>query len=236
MAKRLTASDKTRFDSVGCIGLAALLPERILQPVRGFAKQLRGLAPHQDMLSGIHNPFGYHACLNQAWSFLDIAEYDELLDCIEDVLGPDIILWDSELYFDLSLLWPEEGSIWPADPLAGAITAIGLDGGDVLFLDIVRLRNQSETMRRCVGMYYVIRYMPATSLFNRDPRSGTNRRATEVRPLVNYTKRPLWLVRGEDHRGNDFVTGFSLPAARWVNRGDLRHDSAEPASIHGEGA
>ena len=236
MAKRLTVTEKAHFDGAGWVGLSALLPERILQPVHGFAKRLREVAPHQDMLSGIHNPFGYHACVEQAWSFLDIAETGELLDRIEDILGPDIILWDSELYFHLSALWPEEASIWPADPLAGAIVAVGLDSGDALIFDIVRLKKLSEAIRHCDDMYYVIRYMPATSRFDRNPCSRANRRATEVRPLVNYVKRPLWLVRGEDRRGNDFATGFSLPAARWIDTNPLRHDGAADESVHAEGA
>jgi hypothetical protein len=236
MAKQLTITEKACFNSAGGVGLTALLPERVLQPVRGFAKRLRELAPHQDLLSGIHNPFGYHACVEQAWSFLDIAEADELLNCIEDILGPDIILWDSELYFSLLTLSTDEASIWPIDPLAGAIVAVGLDSDGVHVFDITRLTHQDEVVRRCGGMHYVIRYMPATSLFDRNPRSRANRRATEVRPLINYAKRPLWLVRGEDRRGNDFATGFSLPAARWIDGGPSRHEGAAAAPVHAKGA
>jgi hypothetical protein len=36
---------------------------------------------------------------------------------------------------------------------------------------------------------------------------------------VNYTKRPIWLMRGKDHANNDFVTGFMVPAARWTDAG-----------------
>lgn len=236
MTKQLSPAEKARFDSTGWIGLEAVLPERILQPVREVATRLRDVSPHQDMLSGIHNPFGYHACVEQAWSFLDIAESGELLDCIEDTLGPDLILWDSELYFHSADLRSEEASIWPADPLAGVIAAVVLDSGDVCIVDILRLKNQSEAMRRDDDTHYVIRYMPGTSLFDRDARSRSNRRAAEVRPLVNYAKRPLWLVRGEDRRGNDFATGFSLPAARWIDAVALPRDSAATASVHGEGA
>jgi hypothetical protein len=38
----------------------------------------------------------------------------------------------------------------------------------------------------------------------------------EEQPLVNYTSRPLWLVRGEDAAANDFVTGFSPSVPRWA--------------------
>lgn len=227
MLKRLTAAEKAGFDRSGGVDVAAVLSVQTLQPLREAAEALRGTAPPQDMLSGIHNAFGYHACREQAWSFLDVAESHELLDCVEDVLGPDIVLWDSELYTHRLTLWPEEASIWPADPLAGVIAAVAMESGNVLMLDIVRLQAQSGVLQ--LGGYgprYVIRYMPATSLFDRDPRSGANRRAAEVRPLVNYAKRPLWLARGEDRRGNDFATGFSLPAARWIDAGALHPGGA----------
>jgi hypothetical protein len=235
MAKRLTAAEKASFENTGCVALAAALPERLLRPVREVAKTLREAVRHQDMLSGIHNPFGYHACRERAWSFLAVAESDELVNCVEDALGPDIILWDSELYFDLSTLSPEEASTWPTDPLAGAIAVIAFESGDVLLLDIIRLQNQSEVLRRCDGACFVVRYMPATSLFDRDPHSRANCRAAEARPLVNYAKRPLWLVRGKDRRDNDFVTGFSLPAARWADAAAMRQDSAADATVRGKG-
>lgn len=231
MARRLTTTEKARFDGAGWVALAGVVPEQALQPVREFAKALRDATPHQDMLSGVHNPFGYHACVERAWSFLDIAECGELLNYVEDALGPDIILWDSELYFHLSALWLGEAAIWPVHPLAGVIAAVAIGSGDVLLLDVVRLEDRHEVLRRCDGMYYGIRYMPATSRFDRDPCAQANRRAAEVRPLVNYAKRPLWLVRGEDRRGNDFASGFSLPAARWVDAGALRRDSATDAAF-----
>lgn len=233
MLKRLTRAEKAQFDSSGWVNVAAVLAAKALQPLREAAEALRGTAPHQDMLSGIHNAFGYHACREQAWSFLDAAESHDLLDCVEDVLGPDIVLWDSELYLHQLTLWLEEPSIWPADPLAGVIAAVATESGNVLMLDIVRFQGQSSVLQRSgKGTWYVIRYMPGTTFFNRDPRSRANRRAAEVRPLINYAKRPLWLVRGEDRRGNDFATGFALPAARWIDAGAQNKDGA----IHSQGA
>ncbi len=233
MLKRLIATEKTHFDNSGWVDIAAVLPGKVLQPLREAAGTLLGTAPHQDMLSGIHNAFGYHACREQAWSFLDVAERHELLDCVEDVLGPDIVLWDSELYLDRLTLSLDEASIWPVDPLAGVIAAVAMESGNVLMLDIARFQSHGSVLQKChEGAWYVIRYMPATSLFDRNPRSLANRRAAQVRPLVNYAKRPLWLARGEDRRGNDFATGFSLPAARWIDAVALDQSGA----THSQGA
>ena len=77
------------------------------------------------------------------------------------------------------------------------------------------------------GLHYVIRYMPATSRYNRDPRYTPNRIAMEERPLVNYLNRPLWLVRGEDRAGSDFSAGFAQVAPGWV--GSARRTIGEPS-------
>jgi hypothetical protein len=63
---------------------------------------------------------------------------------------------------------------------------------------------------------YAIRYMPATSRFERDPLAPANWIAMEEQPLINFVTRPLWLVRGDDRAGNDFATGFSPVVPRWA--------------------
>ena len=65
---------------------------------------------------------------------------------------------------------------------------------------------------------YVIRYFPATSRYLRDPATEFHSELTERYPLLNYAKMPLWLVRGDDRAGNDFVTGFQPKAGRWIDR------------------
>ncbi len=48
-----------------------------------------------------------------------------------------------------------------------------------------------------------LRYMPATSLFDRRLKPVDGKTGVPV----NFAHRPLWLVRGQDRAGNDFVTG-----------------------------
>ena len=48
-----------------------------------------------------------------------------------------------------------------------------------------------------------IRYMPATSLFDRSIppiRIARNQ-------VIDFSQRPIWLVRGQDRAGNDFAVG-----------------------------
>ena len=59
----------------------------------------------------------------------------------------------------------------------------------------------NTSTRRRTGV--ALRYMPATSLFDRalrpvDGQSGV---------AVNFAQRPLWLVKGQDRAGNDFRIG-----------------------------
>ncbi len=231
MAARLTSAQRQAYRSAGALPSAGSLPAAVIAPARDIVRAMAQQAPDQDMLSGIHNPFGHHACVAQAWSFLDIAENPQLLDSVEDVIGPDIILWDSELYLGRLALAPGEGQCWPVEPLAGAIAAVSLERGDFGLIDIGRL-NEALGSFMCNGATLAVRYMPATSHFNRDPAFPANRRATETRPLVNYTKRPIWLVRGTDHANNDFVTGFMVPAARWtdVSLDRAMRDNSAPSS------
>ncbi|HEV2551588.1 MAG TPA: hypothetical protein VGU20_30040 [Stellaceae bacterium] len=169
------------------------------------------------MLSGIHNPFGYHAGLSRAWAFLDLAENSLLLDLVEGVLGPDLVLWDSELYLAADAFGADEAADWPVDPLAGTLLILALESATAVLVDIRLLAACRAALPLPSGPLYVLRYMPATSHFNRDPLFEANRRASEHRPLVNYTKRPLWLVRGQDRGGNDFVTGFSVRVGQWAS-------------------
>ena len=61
-------------------------------------------------------------------------------------------------------------------------------------------RPNTSTQRR-TGV--ALRYMPATSLFDRELRPVDGKTGVPV----NFAQRPLWLLRGVDRAGNDFVTG-----------------------------
>jgi hypothetical protein len=61
--------------------------------------------------------------------------------------------------------------------------------------------NANPSGRRRCG--YAIRYMPATSHFERtlEPtRIARNQ-------VLDFSQRPIWLVRGQDRAGNDFTVG-----------------------------
>jgi len=228
----MTQDERRHFASEGWARPATALPADRYLPAQTVARDLRSQTHWQDMLSGIHNPFGHHACPGDAWKFLDLAECPMLLDIVVELIGPDVVLWDSELYFDMRGLSRDEGECWPVEPLSGVLAAVSLETGDVLFADITKMQNAYPVLSVAEGSHCVIRYMPASAHFNRDPRYVANVRAAAVRPLVNYPQRPIWLVRGTDRGSNDFVTGFTVPAGRWIQSNRL---SSEPAPVGDSG-
>jgi hypothetical protein len=212
---RLSPEEIETYRASGCVAAAVKLPENLVQPALTAALALAQNKPWQELLSGIHNPFGRHACVADAWKFLDIAESPDLIDLIEYILGSDIIFWDSELYFDMPALPAEEALWWPVEPLVGAIAVIALTTREPTLVDVTRRQGLNPLPTGAKGPFLVLRYMSAACHFSRDPVFPANLRAAETRILVNYAKRPLWLVRGSDRGANDFATGFSLPAAQW---------------------
>lgn len=188
----------------------------LLAPLVDAASALAARGPRQERLSGVHNPFACAVALADCWKFLDVCESAHVLDAVEAAIGPDIVLCDSELYIG-SDAWdrarPSEGRYWPADPLAGVVVDVALATGIASVYDV---RSAAAAAPAAPGPHYVIRYMPATSRYNRDPRFAPNRLAMEERPLMNYTNRPIWLVRGEDRAGSDFAAGFAPIAPGWA--------------------
>ena len=196
----------------------ATVSRELLAPLVEAAERLRERDVRQALLAGIHNPFGRGVALCDPWHFLDLCESADVLDRVEALIGPDIVLWDSELYLDASI-WDQalarEGRHWPADPLAGAVVDVELATGSMAACDV---RAMSALPAPGPGAHYVMRYMPASSLYNRDPLYAPNLVAMEERPFVNYMNRPLWLVRGEDRAGSDFAAGFQSQAPGWAAR------------------
>ncbi|NML43592.1 phytanoyl-CoA dioxygenase family protein [Ramlibacter sp. G-1-2-2] len=80
---------------------------------------------------------------------------------------------------------------------------VELRAGEMSLHDVYMIhgaRPNTSTQRR-TGV--ALRYMPATSLFDRGIRPHDGMTGVPV----NFGQRPLWLLRGQDRAGNDFVTG-----------------------------
>jgi hypothetical protein len=191
--------------------------------LREAVRELAGQRPRPrlERLSGLHNPWGHAAARTDAWRFLDLCEDPGIVDRVQSAIGPDIVLWDSELHLEAAsyqgfVREGREGRYWPVMPLAGAVVLVAPEQVQPLTcLELDRVASGLPSLDPREPLY-VIRYMPATSHFLRDARAPANWIAMEEQPLINHAVRPLWLVRGEDRAGNDFVTGFSPPVPRWA--------------------
>ncbi len=65
-------------------------------------------------------------------AFLDFAQDDAVLDLVEQILGPDLILWGSHVFCKpagdgLEIPWHQDGQYWPIRPLATCTVWIALD-------------------------------------------------------------------------------------------------------------
>ena len=193
----------------------------------------------------LHNPWSRAGMHYDSWGFLDLCQIPALLDPVTELIGPDIVLFDSGWLPDPSVTRgagtdtadPElssDAGRFPVEPLGGATVFVAFaeetHGGLSVDLGSIQLPFESGVVcavgalmayRVCgldeVGLpsVYVARYFPGTARYLRDPALAVHRDLTERYPLLNYARLPLWLVRGEDRAENDFVTGFSVRAAYW---------------------
>jgi hypothetical protein len=193
----------------------------------------------------LHNPWSRAATVYDSWGFLDLSQTPALLDPVGELIGPDILLFDSGWLPEPSLtrdagadsadLEPSsDASRFPVEPLGGATVLVAFaneaHGGLSVDLGSTQLpfgsgvvcALEARVPYRVCGLaesglpsVYVARYFPGTARYLRDPALAVHRDLTERYPLLNYARLPLWLVRGEDRAKNDFVTGLSVRAAYW---------------------
>ena len=64
---------------------------------------------------------------------------------------------------------------------------------------------------------YIIQYASGNAHFVRDQASAIQQSLADRLPLINFGQAPIWLVRGVDHRKNDYATGFAPAVAQWKN-------------------
>jgi hypothetical protein len=193
--------------------------------------------------------------------FLDLARDPDILDLVQEVMGPDIILWGCAMFCKpagdgMEVPMHQDGHYWPIRPLAtctvwvaiedsdkengclrvvsrshrdrvlhphttetghialserivdsaysaDAVVDVELEAGQMSLHDVYMIHGSrpNRSARRRSGV--AIRYMPGSSYWDR---SHVSPDASEL--VVDYSSRPLWLLRGRDTSGqNDFEAG-----------------------------
>jgi ectoine hydroxylase-related dioxygenase (phytanoyl-CoA dioxygenase family) len=261
----LSATEIDTFHRDGLVVPRYRLPPDELASVRAALERLiadnPGVRPEQ--LISAHIAAGNTENVKGQDAFLQLARSPAILDMIEQLIGPDIVLWGCQVFCKPSadgqeVPWHQDGRYWPIRPMATVTAWVAIDdstseNGCMRFLPgsqrsgrsyrhrsderpdlaldltidddldfaaardvvlqaaqlslhdvfLVHGSNPNRSAKRRAGI--AIRYMPASSHFDRDmyePRTLPN----GLR--VDYRNRPLWLLRGRDRsEHNDFAIG-----------------------------
>ena len=238
--------------------LPADLMTRMTRAIEHLIAANADIRPEQ--LVGAHVAESKDSGVRGEADLLDCARHPDILDMVEQLIGPDLIMWGSQVFSKsagdgLAIPWHQDGQYWPMRPLKNVTVWIAIDPARVengcmrvipgthrgglmahAFTDrpglalnqglvdpvdetqardvvlepgqlslhdalVVHGSNANRSgLRRCG---YAIRYMPATSHFDRTI-PPTMIAANQV---IDFSQRPIWLVRGEDRAGNDFTVG-----------------------------
>ena len=65
-------------------------------------------------------------------TFLDIAQDDQIVDLVEQLIGPDVLLWGCQAFCKppgdgMEVPWHQDGHYWPINPLATCTVWIAID-------------------------------------------------------------------------------------------------------------
>ena len=234
---------------------------RIRQTVDDMIKNNPDVRPEH--LVNAHIAGGSEEGVKGADEILALTRHPGILDQVESVLGPDIVLWGCQVFCKpagdgMEVPWHQDGHYWPIRPLANCTVWVAiddsttengclrvmpgshepgelfehnadsrerltlnqavdesvmsrydaadveLDAGQMSLHDVFLIHgsNQNTSVKRRAGI--AIRYMPATSVFERDLIEPGDSSGFKV----DFSKRPLWLLRGRDVSGrNDFEVG-----------------------------
>jgi hypothetical protein len=259
----LTAQEVEAYRRDGQVTPARRLPSDLVDALEAAIEALIADNPHlrPEQLPGAHVALSADTGVRGRPELLELASHPDLLDMAEQVIGPDLILWGSQVFSKpagdgLALPWHQDGEYWPMRPLATVTLWIAVDPatrdngclriipgshkhgllghertddealvvnrtiksglidesraydvelerGQVSLHDalVVHGSNANPSGRRRCG--YAIRYMPATSHFERTlapTRIAHNQ-------VLDFSQRPIWLVRGHDRADNDFTVG-----------------------------
>lgn len=259
----LSESEVDHYRVKGYVTPRYRLPEDVLAKLRREVEALidSNAAIRPEQLVGAHIKSSKDTGVQGRSELLEFASNPDLLDIAEQLIGPDLILWGSQVFSKpagdgMAIPWHQDGQYWPMRPLATVTVWIAIDPATVengclrvipgthdsgllphessdetgLALNqglatgvidereavdveleagqislhhamLVHGSNANSSSKRRCG--YAIRYMPATSHFDRtlSPTRIANNQ------VLDFSQRPLWLVRGMDRANNDFVVG-----------------------------
>ena len=259
----LSTTEVEHYTAQGFVTPRYTLPSDVLAALRasieGVIDGNSAIRPEQ--LVGAHIKKSADTGVTGNEALLDFTRHPDILDMVEQLIGPDIVMWGSQIFSKpagdgMAIPWHQDGQYWPMRPLStvtvwvavdpattengclrvipgthksglmphvsdnsqglalnqglgeGAIDEknavdITLEAGQISLHHVMLVHgsNANRSARRRCG--YAIRYMPATSHFERtlDPTRIANNQ------VLDFAQRPIWLLRGVDRANNDFTVG-----------------------------
>ena len=240
------------------------LPPEALGQLRETIERLMRDNPtiRPEQLVGAHVANSKDSGVKGSPALFDFTRRPDLLDIVERLIGPDIIMWGSQVFSKpagdgMAIPWHQDGQYWPMRPLATVTVWIAVDAATVengclrvvpgthtgglmrhessdapglalnqglaegtfdesravdILLEpgqislhhamLVHGSGANRSGKRRCG--YAIRYMPATSHFDRTI-PPTRLAANQV---IDFSQRPIWLLRVRDRANNDFSAGL----------------------------
>ena len=133
-ARRLDAAAVEAYGRDGLIMAPVRIAPDLLERMRASLDTLllncAGIAP--ESLVCPHIPDGARHPASEASAWFDYATLPPILDLVEQILGPDVILWGSQVFCKPAQVgrevpWHQDGEYWPIRPLATCSVWIALD-------------------------------------------------------------------------------------------------------------
>ena len=134
----LSGAEIARYNEAGFLTAQWRLPEDLLKRVRGTVGRLIDANPdiRPEQLAVPHVPGGAGGNIRSdpalRGELLSYAHAPEILDCLEQLIGPDIMLWSSQVFHKppsdgMAVPWHQDGEYWPLRPHANCTVWIALD-------------------------------------------------------------------------------------------------------------
>jgi hypothetical protein len=238
------------------------LPPDVLASLKSAVDSLIETNPdiRPEQLVGAHIKSSKDTGVRGREELFNFTRFPELLDIVEQVIGPDIVMWGSQVFSKpagdgMAIPWHQDGQYWPMKPLATVTVWVAIDRasvsngclrvipgshkaglmphestsagglalnqglaakideesavnielepGQVSLHDVMLVHGSNANRSGARRCGYAIRYMPATSHFDRTlvPTRIANNQ------VIDFSQRPIWLLRGQDRANNDYTIG-----------------------------
>jgi ectoine hydroxylase-related dioxygenase (phytanoyl-CoA dioxygenase family) len=134
----LTAAETGRYAEAGIVVPRYRLPAESVARLRATLDRLIAENPgvRPERLVSAHIEGRNTEGVRGSGDFLDLARDPAILDMVEQLIGPDIVLWGCQIFCKpggdgMEVPWHQDGHYWPIRPLATCTVWIALDPSTV---------------------------------------------------------------------------------------------------------